>query len=205
MGQSCQQQHHQTIDQSEVQYQLIQIKPISHRDQIKRPIFEIYQINSRIETMDEINELDLDTTKSKKQINCSSQQFQSNFSLGVQQQKLILKNQIKSFGGDISQIFNKKKQKINYRESEQSRIVEIFREQNRNATSFCARNSETSQSPLQQWIKNQSPTYESLKNEMKSIRSINSSNQEQQIPGILREKKVKSKSLYYKRSVRFQC
>ncbi|CAD8090656.1 unnamed protein product [Paramecium primaurelia] len=204
MGQSCQMQH-QTIDQNEIQYQLVLIKPISHRNQIKRPIFEINQINSREETMDEINELDVDTRKSQRQINGCSQQFQSNFQLGVQQQKQIIKNQIKSFGGDISQIFNRKKQKQNSKTSEENRIEQRNREQNRNSTFNYARNCETIQSPLQQWIKNQSPTYESLKNEIKSIRSINGLNQEQHVSGILREKKVKAKSLYYKRTVRFQC
>ncbi|CAK93434.1 unnamed protein product (macronuclear) [Paramecium tetraurelia] len=204
MGQSCQMQH-QTIDQNEIQYKLVLIKPISHRNQIKRPIFEINQINSREETMDEINELDVDTRKSQKQTNGCAQQFQSSFQFGVQQQKQIIKNQIKSFGGDISQIFNKKKQKLNLRTSQESKEEQINRESNRNATFNCARNCETSQSPLQQWIKNQSPTYESLKSEIKSIRSINGLNQEQHKAGILREKKVKAKSLYYKRTVRFQC
>ncbi|CAD8190330.1 unnamed protein product [Paramecium octaurelia] len=204
MGQSCQMQH-QTIDQNEIQYKLVLIKPISHRNQIKRPIFEINQINSREETMDEINELDVDTRKSQKLTNSCAQQFQSSFQFGVQQQKQIIKNQIKSFGGDISQIFNKKKQKLNLKTYEESKEEQINRESNRNATFNCARNCETSQSPLQQWIKNQSPTYESLKSEIKSIRSINGLNQEQHKAGILREKKVKAKSLYYKRTVRFQC
>ncbi|CAD8098570.1 unnamed protein product [Paramecium primaurelia] len=210
MGQSCiKKQKLQYESELECQQNIIQ--PISHSNQIKRPIYEICYIIGREETNDEFYDFDLETKKTqKKQKMKCVYNSKSNFSLGVKQQKQLIKNQLKSLGADVSQIFNPKKQKLirSDRESRakeySTRLIQTTRDPKRNGTFSSNKSYDNSQSPLQFSLKQQNHTYDSIKDEIKSVRSMKTLNQQNLNHGILKQKKGKAKSMYYKRTVRFQ-
>ncbi|CAD8105402.1 unnamed protein product [Paramecium sonneborni] len=209
MGQSCLKKQ-RIENEGELQFKLNFIQPISHTNQIKRPIYEICQIQGREETNDENDDFDLETKKTQKlKVKCIYNS-KSNFSLGVKQQKQLIKNQLKSLGADVSQIFNPKKQKLvrSDRESRakeyNTRLIQTERDYKRNGTFSSNRSVDNSQSPLQLSLKQQNNTFDSIRDEIKSVRSMKTTNQQQLNHGILKQKKGKAKSLYYKRTVRFQ-
>ncbi|CAK94236.1 unnamed protein product (macronuclear) [Paramecium tetraurelia] len=209
MGQSCIKKQ-KIENERELECQLNIIQPICQSNQIKRPIYEICYIQGREETNDEVYDLDLETRKPQKQKVKSVYNSKSNFSLGVKQQKQLIKSQLKSLGADVSQIFNPKKQKLvrSDRESRaleySTRLVQTTRDPKRCGTFSSNKSMDNSQSPLQFSLKQQNHTYDSIRDEIKSVRSMKPLNQQQSNHGILKQKKGKAKSMYYKRTVRFQ-
>ncbi|CAD8110298.1 unnamed protein product [Paramecium sonneborni] len=209
MGQSCIKK--KIIEnEEELECKLHIIQPISHSNQIKRPIYEICQIKGREETKDDVDDFDLETKKSQQSKVQGIYSSQPNFSLCVKQQKQLIKNQLKSLGADVSQIFNPKEQKL-VRSDRESRakesnthLIQIARDNKRNNTFHSNNSVDNSRSPLQLSLKQQNHTFDSIRDEIKSVRFMKTTNQIQLNHGILKQKKGKAKSMYYKRTVRFQ-